>query len=247
MKTLILLAIAVAITIATTTTTLAESGSYKFTIKFSQNSSNTSNSDIALGLTVGSTTAPMTSSYYASGACVNVATSNYQLTTASTTLKGFGIEWQCHSTCTSLAAVYNSVTFYAGPNWGQTTAHVASSQSTLTSVSSPSGFNSNNSTAKTVSYTFSGLTPTQLASSVYMPNQTETWYVRCFARFNNAGSANLASGVSDLASILGNGKNLSLSQSLTSSSSGCPDLTSSGYMPAFTTLAGAVSLCASFL
>ncbi|CAI2374999.1 unnamed protein product [Moneuplotes crassus] len=208
MKVIIALVMTVALVAASTT--LAETGSYKFTINFSKNSSNSSNSDVALGLTVGSTTAPMTASQYATGACVNVATSNYQLTTASTTLKGFGIEWQCHATCTSLAAVYNSVNFYAGASWGQTTAHVASSQSALTAVTSPAGTNSNNSTAKTVSYTFSGLTPTQLSSSVYMPNQTETWYVRCFARFDNAASASLASGVSDLATTLGNGKNLSL-------------------------------------
>ncbi|CAI2379265.1 unnamed protein product [Moneuplotes crassus] len=217
MKTLILLAIAVAITIETSTTTLAESGTYRFTIKFSQNSSNSSNSDVALGLTVGSMTAPLTSSYFASGACINVGTSNYQLTTTSTTLKGFGIEWQCHSTCAYLAAVYNSVTFYAGANWGQTTAHVVSSQSTLTSVSSPSGTNSNNSTAKTVSYTFYGLTPTQLASSVYMPNQTETWYVRCFARFNNPASVGFSGGIYDLETTIGNGRNLSLSGSTISS------------------------------
>lgn len=208
MKVIIALVMTAALVAASTT--LSESGSYKFTINFSKNSSNSSNSDVALGLTVGSTTAPMTASYYATGACVNVATSNYQLTTASTTLKGFGIEWQCHSTCGSLAAVYNAVNFYAGANWGQTTAHVASSQSALSTVTSPAGTNSNNSTAKTVSHTWTGLTPTQLSSSVYMPNQTETWYVRCFANFNHASSLSLAGGVTDLGTTLGNGKNLSL-------------------------------------
>lgn len=207
----LIIALVMTVALATASTTLAETGSYKFTINFSKNSSNSSNSDVVLGLTVGSTTAPMTASQYATGACVNVATSNYQLTTSSTTLKGFGIEWQCHSTCGSLAAVYNSVTFYAGAHWGQTaTTHLASSQSTLTSVTSPAGTNTNNDTAKAVYHTFTGLTPTQLASTVYMPNQTETWYVRCFARFDNAASAALAGGVSDLSSTLGNGKNLSL-------------------------------------
>ncbi|CAI2375111.1 unnamed protein product [Moneuplotes crassus] len=208
MKVIIALAMTVALVAASTT--LAETGSYKFTINFSKNSSNSSNSDVALGLTVGSTTAPMTSSRYATGACVNVGTSNYQLTTASTTLKGFGIEWQCHATCTSLAAIYDSVTFYAGSNWGQTTAHVVSSQSSLSDILAPAGTNSNNSTAKTVSHTFSGLTPTQLSVGTNMPNQTETWYVRCFARFDNAASAALTGGVTDLATTLGNGKNLSL-------------------------------------
>ncbi|CAI2372389.1 unnamed protein product [Moneuplotes crassus] len=245
MKTLIVLAMAFAVTLAAIT--LSEDGYYKFTINFSENSSNSSNTDVALGLIIPMTSAPMTSNFFTTGACVNVATSNYQLTTDSTALKGFGIEWRCHSTCASLAAVYNSVTFYGGSNWGQTADHIVSSGSLISVITSPAGLNSNNSTAKTVSYTFFGLTPTQLASTVYMPNQTETWYIRCFARFNNAFSASLNRGVVDLATTLGNARNLSLCQSLTSTSSSCTDLASSDYMPAFTTLAGAVSLCAFFL
>ncbi|CAI2375493.1 unnamed protein product [Moneuplotes crassus] len=247
MKTLITLAMAVAITIAATTTTLAEILGYKFTISFSQNFANSSNSDVSLGLTFGSTIAPLANGYYASGACVNVGSSNYQLTTASTTLKGFAIEWKCHSTCTSLSAVYDSVSFYAGANWGQTTAHVVSAQASLMAVTYPFGVNVNNSTAKTVSHFFSGLTPTQLAASVYMPNQTETWYVRCFARFNNAASASFDSGIADLASTLGNGRNLSLAHTASPITSDGSSQESSGVMPAFATLAVAGSLCTYFL
>lgn len=195
--------------VAASATTLAESGDYKFTIKFSMNSSNNSNSDVQLGLKVGSTSQPLTNSYYATGACVNVAMSNYQLSTASTSLKGFGIEWWCSSTCTSLAAVYNSVKYYGGMNWGQDTSHVVSLTSS-TEVTSPTGTDAMDSGDKKVTHTFSGLTPTMLASTMYLPNMTETWYVRCFANFNHASSMNLAGSIANLESSLGNGKNLSL-------------------------------------
>eukprot|EP00344_Euplotes_crassus_P012538 CAMPEP_0196994134 /NCGR_PEP_ID=MMETSP1380-20130617/327_1 /TAXON_ID=5936 /ORGANISM="Euplotes crassus, Strain CT5" /LENGTH=49 /DNA_ID= /DNA_START= /DNA_END= /DNA_ORIENTATION= len=49
MKVIIALVMTVALVAASTT--LAESGSYKFTINFSKNSSNSSNSDVVLGLT----------------------------------------------------------------------------------------------------------------------------------------------------------------------------------------------------
>ncbi|CAI2375989.1 unnamed protein product [Moneuplotes crassus] len=198
------------VVIVASKTTLAESGDYKFTISFSKNSSNSSNSDVSLGLTVGSTSQPLSNSQLASGVCVNVGTNNYQLGTQSTTLKGFAIEWTCSSACTSLAAVYFGVNFYAGASFGQTTVHVPSAQSSLSAVTSPAGTNDNNSTAKTISHSWAGLTPTQLASIVYFPNQTETWYVRCFGKFNYASSLNYASGITDLTSTVGNGKNLSL-------------------------------------
>ncbi|CAI2376838.1 unnamed protein product [Moneuplotes crassus] len=231
MKTLITLAMAVTVTIAATT--LAENGAYKFSITFLKNSANSSNTDVILGLTVGSTTAPLTGGYYASGACVNVGTTNYQLTSSAITLRGFGIEWQCHSTCTSLDAVYNSVNFYAGAHWGLTTSQVVSAQSSLSSILSPAGSNCNNPTTKTVYHYWYGLTPSQLTYDVYFPNQTETWYVRCFGKFNYAYSVSFGSEISDLATTLGNCKNLSLK--------------SRGSMPALATLAVAMSLCTSFL
>ncbi|CAI2370083.1 unnamed protein product [Moneuplotes crassus] len=198
------------VTFVTASTTLAEESGYKFKINFAMNSSNTSNSDVKLILGVSSTTQPLTNSYYVSGACVNIGTSNYQLTTASTTLKGFGIEWQCASSCTSLSSVYNSVLFYAGAHWGATQAHVVSAQSSLTTASGVTAVSTSDTSSKEVYYSFTGLTPTQLASNVYMPNQTETWYVRCFGKFNHVSSVITNSGVSDLAATIGNGKNLSL-------------------------------------
>ncbi|CAI2379712.1 unnamed protein product [Moneuplotes crassus] len=190
--------------------TLSEEGDYKFIVNFSKNSSNKNNTDAYLGLIVGSTTQPLTNSYYVTGACVNIGQSNYQLTTASTSLQGFGIEWGCASSCTSLAAIYNTVKFYAGASWEQDTSHVASSGSSLTQVTTPAGVNSYNTTDKKVMHTWTGLTPTEISSSVYFPNQTSKWYVRCFARFNHAASISLDSGAANLGTTLGNGKNLTL-------------------------------------
>mmetsp|Transcript_27667 Transcript_27667/g.27526 ORF Transcript_27667/g.27526 Transcript_27667/m.27526 type:complete len:230 (-) Transcript_27667:51-740(-) len=207
MKVIIALVMTVALVAASTT--LAESGSYKFTINFSKNSSNSSNSDVVLGLTVGSTTQPMTNSMASSGVCLNVGTSNYQLTTASSALKGFAIQWTCSATCTSLGAVYTTApALYGAATFSQGITHTADSPA-MTATAGLSTASSNNSTAKTVSFTITGLTPTQLSSTVYMPNQTETWYVRCFGKFN-AAALTYTSAISDLATAVGNGKNLSL-------------------------------------
>ncbi|CAI2373543.1 unnamed protein product [Moneuplotes crassus] len=197
------------LSLAAASTTLAENGSYKFTIKFSMNSSNNSNSDVRFGLTVGSTSTPLTNLYYATGACVNVGTSNYQLSTTNATLKGFGVEWRCGASCSSLSTVYTTVVYYAGMTWGQDTSHVAS-VATASTISTPAGSNTHSDSDKSVYYTLSGLTPSQLASTVYLPNQTETWYVRCFGDFNHATSKGLGGAVANLATTIGNGKNLTI-------------------------------------
>ncbi|CAI2379530.1 unnamed protein product [Moneuplotes crassus] len=51
-----------------------------------------------------------------------------------------------------------------------------------------------------------------------MPNQTEVWFGRCFGRFNYSASLCYSKGIADLATTIGNGRNLSLSGSTISSS-----------------------------
>ncbi|CAI2377236.1 unnamed protein product [Moneuplotes crassus] len=199
-----------AATLVASSTVLSESGSYRFTIDISANAEDSNNTDVTLGLILGSTTQPLTNNYYVSGACVDVISYNYELSSDSITLKGFGIEWKCAANCNSLEAVYDTVNFYAGAHWGGTTNHVISSQSTLTAVTSPAGVNSNNSTAKTVSHTWTSLNSSQLANTITFPDQNETWYVRCFGKFNHATSVNFAAGITDLSTSLGREKNVTL-------------------------------------
>ncbi|CAI2376753.1 unnamed protein product [Moneuplotes crassus] len=213
MKDVILFAAVITISIASTT--LVDTDFFKFTISFSKNSSNRSNSDVTLSLKVSSTSSPLGNNYYASGACINVGTSSYQLTTDNSNLKGFSIEWKCNSRCNSLESVYDTVNFYAGSDWGADTSGVVFVQSTLTYVTYPAGVNSYSTNSKEVRHKWSGLTPTQLNSTVYFPNQSETWYVRCFAKFNYTHSLNYAAGISNLISTLESANNLSLK-------GGCP-------------------------
>ena len=209
----IIIALLIAVSVASAATVLAEASSYKFQITFSKNSSNSSNSDVVIGLVVPSITAPMTASLFSTGACINTAVANYTVAADSTTLLGFAAEWQCHATCGSLAAVYNAFTFYSGSFFGMTTAGVASSQSTLSAVVLPLGTSGSNDTSKEVMYSFTALTPANLAT-LGLPNTSQSFYLRCYARFNNAATAALAAGATPFSTLLnGNAKNLTLTNS----------------------------------
>ncbi|CAI2376524.1 unnamed protein product [Moneuplotes crassus] len=179
-------------------------GKYKFSIKITQNREEEVLSDVALRLTTPSKDSPMGSSHYATGACINTGSSNYTLTTTSTTLSGFGIEWQCSSACNSLDSLHHSVKFYAGANWGLDTSNKASASSDLTQYTSITGNNTNMTSYDTSVHTFYGLSASQLRNQVYFPNQTETWYMKCFAKFNHSSTLNLDNGISDLSTTLGN-------------------------------------------
>jgi hypothetical protein len=209
----IIIALLIAVSVASAATVLAEASSYKFQITFSNNASNSSNSNVVLGLVVPNITAPMTASQYSTGACINTAVANYTVAADTTTLLGFGAEWQCHSTCGSLAAVYNAFTFYSGSNFGVTAAGVASTQAALSATATPAGSNGSNDTSIEVMHSYSALTPANLAT-LGLPNSTQSFYLRCFARFNNVASAALAGGVANLSTTLnGNAKNLTLTNS----------------------------------
>ncbi|CAI2375802.1 unnamed protein product [Moneuplotes crassus] len=192
---------------------LVENNNYKWTIEFGKYRDNENYTDVEIALHVPSTTQPMTNSYYSSLACVNVGTTNYQLSTTSTALEGFAFEFQCSSTCNNLDAVYSTASYYAAnTGFGQTTTHVASSPA-LTAITPPDQVDINkggNYTSKVVNYEITKLTPTYLKNNYFLPNQTQTWYVRCFGRFNNAASATFTAAISDLQTTLGNGKNLSI-------------------------------------
>ena len=204
----IIIALVCVVALAAAATTLAETGSYKFMINFSKNSSNSSNSDFYVALQVGDASAPMANDYYTSGVCYNVGTSNYQLSAQNSTLQGFAMEWKCGASCNALTTIYGAASnFYTGAVFQQTTAHAASTTTGLTSRSG--GANSADTSSKEARHTFTGITPTLLSSTYYLPNQTETFYVRCWARFNNSGTATFGSAVGDL-TTLGNAKNLSL-------------------------------------
>eukprot|EP00344_Euplotes_crassus_P009777 CAMPEP_0196997616 /NCGR_PEP_ID=MMETSP1380-20130617/3170_1 /TAXON_ID=5936 /ORGANISM="Euplotes crassus, Strain CT5" /LENGTH=135 /DNA_ID=CAMNT_0042413887 /DNA_START=17 /DNA_END=424 /DNA_ORIENTATION=- len=124
-------ALVLIVAFAAAATTLVEKDDFKFSIQFSENEQNSTDTDVQVRLKVNSTSQPLTNSYYVTVACINVANNTYRLSTTSITLNGFGVEWQCSATCTSLAAVHTSYKFYGSADWGLTTANVASANTAV--------------------------------------------------------------------------------------------------------------------
>ncbi|CAI2380064.1 unnamed protein product [Moneuplotes crassus] len=193
MKVLLVLIITIAVVTSRVVHTLAAANNYWVSLIFSENSSNSSNTDLTVALTTPSTA--MDNSYYTSVACVDTSDSDYEITTDKTNLKTLAFEWQCDTTCSSISNIVSgAATFKLGYTTSSSTNNgTIYSTSSAATTSSITFTSSSNTTALQARHTATNLTPSTLAAN-YLPNKSETFYYRCFARFNNAAASTLFSG-----------------------------------------------------
>lgn len=209
MKTFITLLLIAGVVICTANV-LVHAGQNSFYIEFEENSSNSSNVDVTIGVTFGNTSTPLSNDNYVQGICIDTAVANHTLSAASTTLNAWSIEWQCHSTCTSLFAIGNGTAgtaFYTTPAEYSTTTPFWLTTATPTQITSPSFSRATNGTNYSVELTASGVTAAN-AATMNLPNKTQTAYYRCWLNADG-GSQIMNAAIADIATTLSSGTGVS--------------------------------------
>lgn len=194
MKTIIAIAMAIAM-VSATTFTLGSSGGYTFTLDITANSANSSTSDLAITLDAPDVTATNGANDAVNAVgCVNTAVSNYTLSADTSNLIGFIAEWTCATACNTNAALTNAFVYSVSTAVGYT--HTGTVYATAAALSDDpvAQTASTNATAFTHTETVSGATPAQ-AALLGLPNQSQTYYFRCFLKVNTAGDINTGAAV----------------------------------------------------
>ena len=195
MKIILALAMIIGMTLSAATT-LGSSGTNAWTIEYTANSSNSSNTDVVFA--INATTAPTVGNSLAVS-CADTGVANFTLSAATTTGKvGFAISLAALATdilkASILPTAYKlSVAYATTPTWTASINNVNVSGGTYASTSATAG-----------TLSFSAMTPTQL-TALGLPNRSETFYWQCYSTFGTS-SFDLSSSTVVVISTFGNGK-----------------------------------------
>ncbi|CAI2379425.1 unnamed protein product [Moneuplotes crassus] len=181
---------------------LVSGSGYDVSLKITASQTDSTLTDATLSLETPS--AIMTDSFYSSFICFDVGVANYSLSNDTTNIPAFGIEYHCASKCTSIEHaddahfyVYAGSGSYKGGTFSLGTDGMVKKTSII----------SNATKDETVRYqpilirTFYNLSVTTLAD-LKLPNQSQTAYFRCFARFDHADTASLDLPIVDIGALL---------------------------------------------
>ena len=194
MKIILALAMIIGMTLSAPTT-LGSSGTNAWTIEYTADTTNTSNTNVVFAITA--TTAPtIANALYLS--CVDTGIANFTLSAAATGKVGFGISLVVSAaniaTASVTATAYKLAVNYAtAGTWTAGVSNTNVSGGTYASTSNTAG------TLK-----FSARTPTQL-TALGLPNTSETFYWQCYSAFNLA-AVDFSSATAVVISAFGNGK-----------------------------------------
>ena len=186
----VILTLILIIGVAYSVTIASDSSSNTWAITYTANSSNSSNTDIALTLTHG--TATLTNSAQSVVACVDTGVSNYTLSADTPNLGTFIAQVTAGASATDLTGAANSI---YGTTTGYTNTGTVWASAASTALTAPATVSAYTTTTATLS--FSAVTPTQLAG-MKLPNSTQTFYFRCFYAFKVGTAVNYANAVTDL-------------------------------------------------
>lgn len=205
MKTIIAILCALALVHAAAVT-LATVSTRVSAVEFTKNSTNSSNADISFTLTVADAALPLEKDGdRLATICFQMEFSNHTVTGTRKNIPYFMIAYICANAdntkdpesgdCKSLEALYTqitqtgtpvkgSITIYSGTN-GENDGKYGTGDKVATATIDSSFTAGSNTTAKSVSYKATGITPS-VAAGAQMPNVTNSQYYRCWSNIESA-------------------------------------------------------------
>ena len=185
MKNSIILALAVLLA-SVASVTLVNTSQYSIALTIEKNDANSTNSNVTIALTTPSTF--MTDSYFSQVVCVNTGVSSFALSATTASLRVFALTYQWSGTCNAVSELDNAFTIetttstYTLGTDAFSTDTFADQTGTITIGT---GTDTNNTSFPSNIQKFLSVTPA-LMSGLNLPNQSQTFHLRCFANFDQS-------------------------------------------------------------
>ena len=215
MKTIIALLCTVALA-SCVTYTLSTDNSITVSVGLTANTANSSNMDVAWMMDYPDTLPTEVAAATHPVICFDSAASNYSIANSATGLSTVAVSWSCATgtgNCDALAE-YDATFQQSAGTAGATTSAGAFNSGAMTANTGTFTATSN-ATTQVITRTITAVTPAAMTSAG-LPNSSSTYYLRCFGKLGAATTANIVTGLNDVAATLTAASNVTIKGSASS-------------------------------